>query len=86
MILDLVLGKTCESSKWVIDLKEFGAENIVVLDYDFEGTYAVIEGITYMSVEYLSKYIRQFDSVNYYKSLYGLPGMNGSMSSLFTKR
>ena len=82
MILDLILGRNIDTPQWVYNLKGIGADYIAVLDYDLAEDYEVIEDTTYISSNFAMKYIRDFDSVNYYKSLYGYPGMSGTMSSL----
>lgn len=85
IILDLILGKNIDTFQWIHDLKELDAEYIAVLDYDIIGDYEVFEEIIYMSVDYATKYVQEFHSVNFYKSLYVYPGMGGCMSSLQKK-
>lgn len=82
MILDLILGRNIDTSQWVYELKGIGADYIAVLDYDLAEDYKVKENTTYISSNFAIKYVRNFDSVNYYKSLYVYPGMSGNMSSL----
>lgn len=82
MILDLILGRNIDTPQWIYGLKGIGANYIAVLDYDLAEDYEVIENTTYISSDFAIKYVRNFDSVNYYKSLYAYPGMSGNMSSL----
>lgn len=83
MILNLILGNNIDTFKMILYLKEREMENIVVLDYDMVEKYKTINDVTYMSPDHIINCIGRFDTVNYYKSLYGYPGMSGSMSSLY---
>lgn len=85
MILDLILDNNVDTYQLIFDLKQIKAEHIAVLDYDFVGDYKILEGVIYISTLYAIEYIEKFDSVNYYKSLYVYPGLNGSMYSFFKK-
>ena len=83
MIADVILGKNIDTEGWIFDLQKGLANNIFVVDYDHCGEPKSIEGVTYTSSQDVHKLLRKFDSINYYKSLYGLPGMGGRMSSLY---
>ncbi|MDN3427445.1 hypothetical protein [Planococcus notacanthi] len=67
------------------ELKDYGADNIAVLDYDYLGDYEERRGATYISASYAPFYIKKFDSVNYYKSMYIYPGMSNSIASHLKK-
>lgn len=85
MVIDIILGNNIDTSEWIYDLKKNEAENIIVIDYDFNKDFEVRDGVTYMNPSYAYTYIKQIDSKNYYKSLYVFPGMSGNMSSLHRK-
>lgn len=83
MIIDIILGKNVDTQMWLNDLKEIKADNIVVIDYDSINGCEEIEGVIYLSPNFAKEYLKKFDSKNYYKSLYGYPGMSSNTSSLF---
>ncbi|MCP2034137.1 hypothetical protein L1279_001120 [Planomicrobium sp. HSC-17F08] len=85
MIVDVILGNNIDTAMWVRDLQENEAEYIIVVDYEYENEPIEIEGVVYMSTIQAQKYIKKFDTINYYKSLYAYPGMQGNMSSLYKK-
>ncbi|MBT2571129.1 hypothetical protein [Planococcus sp. ISL-110] len=82
MIIDIILGNNIDTKMWINDLKTNGAEYIIVIDYENHKEPKEIDGIIYMDPINAQKYIRKFDAKNYYKSVYGFPGMSGTMSSL----
>lgn len=85
MILDIILGNNIDTIMWINNLVENEADYIGVIIYDsFEG-FEEKNGVLYMSPTYAKEYIKKFDTVNFYKSLYAYPGMQGNMSSLFNK-
>lgn len=83
MIVDVILGNNIDTAMWIKDLQENEADYIIVVDYEYEIETQDIEGIIYMSSIQAQEYIKNFDTVNYYKSLYAYPGMQGKMSSLY---
>lgn len=85
VIADIILGNNIDIQYWIEDLIEKGAEHIIVLDYDYYGEQYEKEKITYISPLDIQKWIRQFDTVYFYKSLYAFPGMSGKMSSIVKK-
>lgn len=85
MIVDVILGKNIDTAMWISDLQKNDSDYIIVVDYEYENEPQDIEGIVYMSSIQAQKYIKKFDTVNYYKSLYAYPGMQGNMSSLHKK-
>lgn len=85
MIIDIILGNNIDTLMWINNLAENEADQIGVVIYDcFEG-FEERNGTLYMSPTYAKEYIKNFDTVNFYKSLYAYPGMHGNMSSLFNK-
>ena len=82
MIVDIILGNNIDTEMWICNLKAEGAENIVVINYEYNEELADKEGIMYLSPQQAQEYIRKFDTKNYYKSMYAFPGMHGNMSSL----
>ena len=86
MIVDVILGVTTDTKLWILELKMNNAENIIVLDYDYFGKPKLLDNIIVFSAHDTQKYIENFDTVNFYKSLVGFPGMQGNMTSLFKKR
>ena len=85
MILDIILGVNMDTPMWIADLRSNCAEDIIVVDYDYYGDPEVRDGVTYMNPMDAHEYMKEFDSLNFYKSMYGYPGMDGRMSSLFKK-
>lgn len=84
MIADVILGKNIDTENWIFELQKGLANNIFVVDYDYhDKPEECIEGIIYVSPKDALKLLQNFDSINFYKSLYVLPGMGGQMSSLF---
>lgn len=86
MIADIILGNNIDTSIWITELRENGVDHIIVIDYDCSEAYTEKDHIIYISPFYAKKYIERFDTINFYKSLYAYPGMNGSMSSLYKRR
>ena len=82
LIADIILGNNIDTPMWIRDLQENEADCIIVVDYEQEHESIDIEGVIYMSSIQAQKYIKKFDTINYYKSLYAYPGMQGNMSSL----
>ena len=85
MMLDVILGITVDTPMWITNLREDFADDIIVVDYEYYYEPEVRDGVTYMSPRDAKEYMKKFDSVNYYKSMYVYPGMGGRMSSLFKK-
>ncbi|QDY45148.1 hypothetical protein HF394_05225 [Planococcus glaciei] len=85
MIVDVILGNNIDTVMWIRDLQENEVECIIVVDYEYDNDPLNIEGVVYMSPIQAQKYIRKFDKINYYKSLYAYPGMQGNMSCLHKK-
>lgn len=85
MILDVILGNNIDTPMWIKDLQENEADCLIVVDYAFNNEPTEVEGVIYMSPIQAHRYIKKFDAVNYYKSLYAYPGMQGNMSSLYKK-
>lgn len=83
MIADIILGNNIDTIDWIHHLKGELADNILVLDYDNYGFPEIKEGVIFLSKYDIKSYITMFDYVNYYKSIYCYPGMNGKMSSLY---
>lgn len=86
LIVDIILGNNIDTLMWITELRENGADHIIVIDYDSSEDYKEKDNIIYITPCYAKKYIQKFDSINFYKSLYAYPGMNGSMSSLYNSR
>lgn len=82
MIGDIILGNNIDTWMWVNDLKQNGVDHIIVIDYDSNENFKEVSNVIYLSPYYAKSYIKRFDSLNFYKSLYAYPGMQGSMSSL----
>lgn len=82
---DVVVGKNMDTPNWIAELKMLGAENIIVLDYDYFGEPEFREKVTYISTLDAKSYLSKFDSVCFYKTMCAYPGMGGSMSSLYEK-
>lgn len=82
MIADIILGNTIDNKDWIVKLQKLEADNIFLLDYDYFGEPRIVNNITYISVLSMAVYLKKFDSINFYKSMYGFPGMSGNMSSL----
>lgn len=85
MIIDIILGNTIDTSTWIAELQEKKAEHIIVVDFDFFQLSEIRDGILFMSASYAKEYTKKFDIVNFYKTFYGYPGMQGNMSSLFKR-
>ena len=85
MIVDVILGVTTDTKIWVFELEKNGAENIIVLDYDYFGEPKLVDNIKVFSAYDTQKHIEKFDSIYFYKSLIGFPGMQGNMHSLFKR-
>lgn len=85
MSIDIILGHNIYTVMWINDLRENKADYIIGIDYDCVEEFQVRNGIFYMPPNYAREYIKKFDTVNFYKSLYAYPGMQGSMTSLYKK-
>lgn len=85
MNVDVILGNNIDTAMWVRNLRENEAECIIVIDYEWKDEPLEIEDAVYMSPIHAQKYLKKFNTVNYYKSLYAYPGMQGNMSSLYKK-
>ncbi|MDN7227866.1 hypothetical protein QWY15_11205 [Planococcus sp. N064] len=85
MNVDVILGNNIDTAMWVRNLRENEAECIIVIDYEWKDEPLEIEDAVYMSAIHAQKYLKKFNTVNYYKSLYAYPGMQGNMSSLYKK-
>lgn len=85
MIIDVILGNNIDTPMWIKDLKEIKADHIIVIDYDYREAIKEINGVNFMSPTSGKEYIKKFDAVNYYKSMYLYPGMQKYMSSLYEK-
>ena len=85
MIADVVLGNNIDTNTWITDLKQSNVDNIFVIDYEYYEDPKYIKGVIYTSPTDASILLQEFDSINFYKSLYVLPGMGGQMSSLYKK-
>ncbi|MFC4713430.1 hypothetical protein [Planococcus dechangensis] len=75
MHINVVLGNLIDSSICVKELKDTGEEFIVVLDYDLRVDKIYKNDIEYISPEYATRLVKEFQSIRYFKSLYILPGM-----------
>lgn len=75
MILDVILGRNIDTTMWIHYLKVNNADQIVVLDYDYFGVPKNLDGILYLSNSDTKNYLKKFDTVNFYKSIYAYPGM-----------
>lgn len=85
LIADVILGVNIDTNIWIRKLKENKVENIIVIDYECHGDLNIKEGVIYISPLNAISYLKQFDSINFYKSMYAYPGMNGKMSDLYKK-
>lgn len=85
MIVDVILGNNIDTLMWINELIENEADNIGVINYDCLEGFEEKNGVIYMSPAYAKEYIKKFDTVNFYKSLYCYPGMHGNMSFLYRK-
>lgn len=83
MILSVILGITVDTPMWIAHLSESEADHIVVLDYDYMGEPEHRGNILHLSPLDAKIHMKKFDSVEFFKSLYGYPGMGGNMSSLY---
>lgn len=75
MIIDVILGNNVDTKMWINDLRESKADYIIVIDYEYSEESKETDGILYMSPNYAREYIKEFDSINYYKSLYAYPSL-----------
>ncbi|MDN7242211.1 hypothetical protein QWY14_10395 [Planococcus sp. N028] len=85
MIADVILGNNIDTAMWIKELKK-GSNTIIIVDYDNNHNFIKENEVMYMSPQIAKKYIEKFDTINYYKSLYGYPGMQGNMSSLYRRK
>lgn len=85
MIIDVILGKNIDTCMWINDLKKIKVDQIAVIDYESIVDFEEVDGVIFLSPSCAKKYLKKFDAINYYKSLYAYPGMNADMSSLFRK-
>lgn len=83
MILSVILGVTVDTPMWIAHLRGSEADHIVVLDYEYMGEPEQRGNILYLSSLDAKIYMKKYDSVEFFKSLYGYPGMGGNMSSLY---
>ncbi|WP_033542890.1 hypothetical protein [Planococcus sp. CAU13] len=83
MVVDVILGFNIDTAMWISDLRLNGANEIVVLDYDYFGESKLRDGVLYFSTFEIKNYLMKFDTINYYKSMYGFPGMGGKMSTFY---
>ncbi|KOF08647.1 hypothetical protein AC739_19135 [Planococcus glaciei] len=87
MIAEVILGYNIDTKLWIKKLKKKIIRNtIFVLDYEYFGEPKETNGVTYISSNDLKIFLKEFDTINFYKSLYGYPGMNGDMSSIVNKK
>lgn len=85
MIADVILGNTVDTNMWIDKLIKNKAGNIIVLDYDEIRDIKLRKDVVFLNPLNVKEYLKKFDRVNYYKSLYVYPGMNGKMSDLYKK-
>lgn len=78
MIADVILGINIDTSMWIEDLKNYGADAIVVIDYEYFGEFYIRDKVTYISALEAKKVLGKFDSLNFYKSIYIYPGSKSS--------
>lgn len=86
MIVDVILGVNIDTDHWIKELKAGGSDHVIVLDYDYFGEPIEKDSIIFFSIHDIKIYLRKFDSIYFYKSLYGYPGMNGNMASIYKKQ
>jgi len=79
----VILGINVDTRAWIKELKLQKNDNIIVIDYNYLGEMKKIKGVIYISTYEFKHYAKKFDKVNYYKSLYGFPGMSGKMADFF---
>lgn len=82
LIADVILGNTIDTKLWIEDLFNNEADHIIVLDYDFHGERYHKDNVLYISSLDLYEYIKKFDTVNYYKSLYAYPTISNYLTDL----
>lgn len=85
MIIDVILGQNIDTPMWIYELKEIKADCIAVINYESVNEYEEIERVIYLSPNIAKDYLRNFDTINFYKSLYAYPGMQTNMKSLYKK-
>ena len=85
VILNVILGVNIDTPRWIESLQKDYADDIMVVDYDYFYEPEVRNGVTFMGPVDAKEYMKKFDSVNYYKSLYAYPGIKGRMSTFFKK-
>lgn len=81
MHANVILGNNIDTIYWITHLKLIENENIIVIDYEYFGEPKLIREALYISAIEAKNYIENFDSICFYKSMYGYPGMGGKMSS-----
>lgn len=81
MIADIILGINIDTLLWIEKLKEIGADYIIVLDYDYYDKPKYKNDVLYISTADLKIYLKKFDTVRFYKSLYIFPGIEGKISN-----
>ena len=81
MIVDVILGKNIDTPFWIRNLSLSLREHICVIDYDYYGEPAMIDGVMYLSSVEAKEYLNKFDSVCFYKSIYIYPGIYNLNSS-----
>ncbi|WP_203340229.1 hypothetical protein [Planococcus beijingensis] len=85
MIIDVILGQNIDTSMWINELKEMKADFIAVINYDSVNEFEEVERVIYLSPNIAKEYLKNFDTINFYKSLYAYPGMQTNMKSLYKK-
>lgn len=85
MIIDVILGNNIDTPLWIANSKRNKVDCIILVDYEYKKEPEDIDGVIYMSTSQAQNYIKLFDKVNYYISMYAYPGMQGNMSSLYKK-
>ncbi|WP_142828602.1 hypothetical protein [Planococcus soli] len=81
MIIDIILGNNIYTKMWINDLKENGSDHIIVIDYEYTEEFVEIVGIIYMASICAKRYVKRFDTKNYYKSMYAFPEKPSAKSS-----
>lgn len=85
MTAAVILGNNVDTNFWIKNLQPMLYNEIIILDYDYQSEPKQINGVLYMSANDTKIFIENCNHVKFYKSLYGLPGMSGKMSTLYRK-
>ncbi|RNF39754.1 hypothetical protein [Planococcus salinus] len=85
MLADVVVGNNIDTPSWIAELQVIGAENIIVIDFEYSGEPEFRKKVLYISATDAKKYLRKFESVCFYKTMCAYPGMGGKMSTLYKK-